>query len=272
VIHGNTVPVNLDVAAPDGSVTRVRQLDNYQRETRSALKTYLERAHVAFGDAKAGEPLPGSAVLFVGPSGTLGISYANTEDRLRYLTNTRHLVIPVDRGSGIEVDTILGPSTAPIINQLTVQSDLGTSFADLGAAPMQCNYDVAATSNQPRMVLRVEASIQVQNIVGSDQNCAFRFVMATDAGAYAASSGAAENTFNTAMYSAPSLTLKSSQVLLVYMVLEFQVLGTAVARQLRFRVQGRASNASSIRLNAGSIENPVTTLRISPRRANSETF
>lgn len=273
-IHSNTVPVQLNIAAPDGTQIKVKQLDDAIRETRAALKTAFERAHQPFGDAKCGEPLPGSAVMFTGQNGNLGISYAETLGRLRYLWGLRALVTSVDRGTGPQIDNILGPSNASVLSRMTSSQVLTTSFAELneGVTPIQVDYAMAANTNQPNMILRVELDVQMKNTTGADRSAAVRFTMAKDAGAFAPTNAAAEHIFNLGIYNPLNVTLKGGQAISARMVCEVAAFPVALARTLRFRVQARADTAASITINTGAIETESTLLRLRARRAHSETF
>lgn len=265
-IHGNTVPVNLDENEPQGNAIRVRQLDDYIRETRSALIEYLERSHVPFGDPKAGEPLEGSAVAYVAQAAGGAFPPAvDSENRLRYQYGNRTLAIVVDRGAGVVVDNVLGPATNSVVSFSVLQDALGTSFADIEVAfgtPMQVDYTIQSTNNSPRMCLRVEASISIENQAGADRAASFRLMEAQDAGAFGSI---------TSLYTTPQVLLKAGQAMVVHLFVDLDRNPAALASTWRYRVQGRASAGGSIFVNGSvGLDTASSTLLLTPRRANSD--
>lgn len=138
-VAGNTVPIYLDETQPVGSSIKVRQLDDYQREARAALKTFLERSHVAFGNAKAGEMLAGTAAPKVDTNAALAaLTAADWEGRLAIAHDRNELYSWRDFGSGIvkhRVASILRTSdkSYAVETSLSLQNLTASTWTDVGA-------------------------------------------------------------------------------------------------------------------------------------------
>ena len=272
---GNTVPVLLDENAPDGAVTKKSQIDNFMREERLALKTFLERSHVAFGEAKAGEMKQGTAALLVDDLAAAILVPADVENRIAYDKNTRRLMSWIDRGGATPAYEELAPVQSPPaeIETVAFQQTLTASYADLEASagtPFQATMALAPLSSTGHTeTVRVEVILTVHNTGGSAQAAAFKLRVATGTGG---TPGAFADV-NVAFGNQPaSVRLGAGQAMQIKLQVEHQLAQHAsLTMNTWWRIHAKGTNSSDLVVcssSAFSGETPRMAMYATRRRRN----
>lgn len=181
---GNNAPIPLDDSEPDGDVIKVKQLDDFIRETRLQLKTFLERSHVHFDDPKAGEMKPGTALPAVDTAANLraaGVYPPAAWSGRLGLSHNRDLWSWRDLGGGLEAYRV---GHMPLIQGVTYEEVTSSALQANIAASAWTEVGPGATVSlsgftrrdfSPLVSIRMRYAIPVLNASGSERGVTARF-------------------------------------------------------------------------------------------------